>query len=226
MHPARCLIVIVFLSMTGCGGDGAEKLQGHLTRGKALMAENQLDAAADEFLKATALDKHSMQAWLELGNVYAAQKKHDVALAAYVAAKKLDRHSIAPYLAHAKVQIELERIAEATSELNMVVEMDPKNLDGLLQLGKVSQMPQKLPDGSNGVSRASLERAELNLQAATTLAPKNAEAQFEFAKVSASLGKRDQAMAALAALRALAETDAAAKRLVPDAEAAVKAAGR
>jgi len=225
MHIARILIVTAALLVAGCGAD-AEKVREHVARGKVLMAQGKPDAAADEFSKATALDKNSMEAWLELGNAYAALKKHDVALAAYVAAKRLDRHSVAPYLAHAKVQVELGRIAEATIELNLVVEMDPKNLEGLIQLGRVSQMPQKLPDGTTGVSPMSLERAELNLQAATILAPQNPEAHFELAKVSARLGKREQALAALSKLRSLAETDTEAKKLLPEAERALKASGR
>jgi len=225
MHIARILIVTAALLGAGCGAD-AEKVREHVARGKVLMAQGKPDAAADEFSKATALDKNSAEAWLELGNAYAALKKHDVALAAYVAAKRLDRHSVAPYLAHAKVQVELGRIAEATIELNLVVEMDPKNLEGLIQLGRVSQMPQKLPDGTTGVSPMSLERAELNLQAATILAPQNPEAHFELAKVSARLGKREQALAALSKLRSLAETDTEAKKLLPEAEHALKASGR
>lgn len=47
----------------------------------------------------------------------------------------------------------------------------------------------KLPDGTIGVSRASLERAELNLQAALALAPGNEEAKRELAKVQQELKK-------------------------------------
>ena len=110
-------------------------------------------------------------------------------LAAYVAAKRIDRHSIAPHVAHAKVQVELGHIEQATTELNFVVEMDPKNLEALLLLAKVSQMPTRLPDGATGVSQASLERAELNLEAAATLAPQNAQVEFELARVRGTLGK-------------------------------------
>ena len=172
----------------GCGG-GAEKLAQQIAQGKALLAEGKYDAAAGELLKATALDKNSMEAWLQLGHAYAAQKKYDVALAAYVAAKRIDRHSIAPHVAHAKVQVELGHIEQATTELNFVVEMDPKNLEALLLLAKVSQMPTRLPDGATGVSQASLERAELNLEAAATLAPQNAQVEFELARVRGTLGK-------------------------------------
>lgn len=220
----RSLILLSALAVAGCGGD-AEKLAQHLTQGKALLAEGKYEAAAAEFSKATALDKNSMDAWLQLGHAYAGQKKYDVALAAYVAAKKIDRHSIAPHVAHAKVQIELGQIERATTELNFVVEMDPKNLEALILLGRVSQMPHKLPDGSTGVSKASLERAELNLEAATTLAPQNAEAKFELAKLYAKLDKRDQAIAALKQLQSLAETDPAAKKLSPDIAQALKALG-
>ena len=170
------------LLISGCGG-GAEELQRQIAKGKALLAQGNHDAAAAEFLKATALDKNSMEAWLQLGHAYAAQKKYDVALSAYVAAKKIDRHTVVPHVAHAKVQIELGNVELATTELNFVVEMDPKNLEALILLGRVSQMPTKQPDGTMGVSKLNLERAELNLEAAATLAPENAEVKAELAKV-------------------------------------------
>ncbi len=182
MKMTLALALCLALLAAGCGGD-ADKLAQNLAQGKALLAQGKHEEAAVELLKATALDRNSMEAWLQLGNAYAGLKKYDVALAAYVAAKKIDRHSIAPHVAHAKVQVELGNVESATTELNFVVEMDPKNLEALLLLGKVSQMPTKQPDGSIGVSKASLERAELNLQAAATLAPENAEVKLALEKL-------------------------------------------
>jgi len=178
----RGLIVFAALAIAGCGG-GAEKLAQHLAQGKTLLTEGKYEAAAAEFLQATALDKNSMDAWLQLGHAYAGMKKYDVALAAYVAAKRIDRHSVLPHVAHAKVQIAMGNVESATTELNFVVEMDPKNLEALILLGKVSLMPTKQPDGTIGVSKASLERAELNLQAAASLAPQNEEVKLELAKL-------------------------------------------
>ena len=183
------LLLALALLGAGCGG-GAEKVAQHIAKGKELLAAGKYDAAAAELSMATAEDKNSMEAWLQLGNAYAGQKRYDVALAAYVAAKKIDRHSIAPHVAHAKVQVALGRIEQATTELNFVVEMDPKNLEALVLLGKVSQMPSKLPDGTSGVSRTSLERAELNLEAAATLAPQDADVKSELASVRGKLGKK------------------------------------
>jgi Flp pilus assembly protein TadD len=181
--PVKRFLLILLLA--GCGAsDEAAK---HVAQGKALLAEQNYEAAAAELSKATALDKNSAEAWLQLGHAYRGLKRYDTALAAYVAAKKLDRHSVAPHVAHAKLQIDLGHVELATSELNFVVEMDPKNLEALILLGQVSQMPHKLPDGSTGVSRASLERAELNLEAATRLDPQNAVARSELAKVRRKL---------------------------------------
>lgn len=174
-------VLILAIALAACSSD--EQVSEHLARGKALLAERKYEAAAAELSKATALDRNSMEAWLNLGHAYRGLKQHDTALAAYVAAKKIDRHSVAPHVAHAKLQIELGNVEHATTELNFVVEMDPKNLEALILLGQVSQMPHKLPDGTLGVDRASLERAELNLQAATTLDPQNALAASELAKV-------------------------------------------
>ena len=53
----------------------------------------------------------------------------------------------------------------------------------------VAQMPAKQPDGTMGVSRASLERAELNLDAASRLAPDNAEVKAELASVRTKLAE-------------------------------------
>jgi tetratricopeptide (TPR) repeat protein len=184
-HPVKialALVLCVALLAAGCGGD-ADKLAQLLSQGKALLAQGKHEAAAEALLKATALDKNSMEAWLQLGHAYAGMKKYDVALAAYVAAKRIDRHSVLPHVAHAKVQIEMGNVELATTELNFVVEMDPKNLEALILLGRVSQMPHKLPDGTLGVSKASLERAALNLEAAATLAPQNAEVKSELAKL-------------------------------------------
>jgi tetratricopeptide (TPR) repeat protein len=177
----------LFLAVLLAACSGGEEAQRHVARGKALLTEQKYEAAAGELAKATALDKNSMEAWLQLGHAYRGLKQYDTALAAYVAAKKADRHSIAPHLAHAKLQLDLGRVEQATSELNLVVEMDPKNLEALILLGQVSQMPHKLPDGSTGVSRASLERAQLNLEAATRLDPQNAVAVAELANVRRKL---------------------------------------
>ena len=188
MKAGRILLVLACAWLDACGGS-ADQLAQHIAQGKALLAEGKHEAAAAELLKATALDKNSMEAWLQLGNAYAGQKKYDVALSAYVAAKKVDRHTVAPHVAHAKVQVALGNIESATTELNFVVEMDPKNLEALVLLGKVSQMPTKLHDGTIGVSKASLERAELNLEAAAALAPQDAAVKAELSSIRTKLGK-------------------------------------
>ena len=184
MRRAAALLLAVLLAGCGGGGDGKS-----LAHGKTLLAEGKYEAAAAELSKATAEDRNSMEAWLNLGHAYRGLKRYDNALSAYVAAKKIDRHSIAPHLAHAKVQMDLGHVELATTELNLVVEMDPKNLEGLVLLGRVSQVPAKQPDGTMAVSRASLERAELNLDAATKLAPDNAEVKTELTAVRAKLAE-------------------------------------
>ena len=172
----------------GCGG--GEKLDQQLAKGRALLAEGKYEAAATAFKAATEQDKNSLEAWLNLGHAYHGLKKNDEALSAYVKAKQIDRHSILPHMAHAKVQIELGRIALASQELNFVVEMDPRNLEALVLLGKISQLPRKQPDGTSGVTRSDLERAELNLSAAAALAPNDAAIAEELAKVRALLGSK------------------------------------
>jgi len=177
----------LFLALALAACSGGEQVAEHVARGKALLAEQKYEAAAAELSKATALDRNSADAWLQLGHAYRGLKQYDTALAAYVAAKKIDRHSVAPHVAHAKVQIELGNVTHAITELNFVVEMDPKNLEALILLGQVSQMPHQQRDGSTGVTRPDLERAELNLQAATTLDPGNPVAAAELEKVRGKL---------------------------------------
>ena len=187
MNRWRATVLAAALLLSGCGGGGGENKS--LAQGKVLLAEGKYDAAVAELSKATAEDRNSMEAWLNLGHAYRGLKKYDNALSAYVAAKKIDRHSILPHVAHAKVQIELGNVELATTELNFVVEMDPKNLEALILLGRVSQMPTKQPDGTMAPSKASLERAELNLEAATTLAPQDAEVKSELASVRGKLAE-------------------------------------
>ena len=182
----RKILLAAALIVAGCGGGGNPA---SLEQGKKLLAEKKYDAAVAELSKATAENRNSMEAWLSLGDAYRGLKRYDNALSAYVAAKKIDRHSIVPHLAHAKVQMDLGHVDLATTELNLVVEMDPKNLEALILLGKVSQMPVKQPDGTTGVAKASLERAELNLDAAARLAPDNPEVKTELAAVRAKLAE-------------------------------------
>jgi tetratricopeptide (TPR) repeat protein len=224
MKPVWYWSLALVAALAAACGDGG-KVEGQLAKGKAHIAEGKYESAIAELKKATEADKNSLDAWLQLGHAYRATKQYDDALSAYVAAKKIDRHAVAPHLSHAKVQVDLGRVELATTELNMVVEMDPKNLEALILLGKVSQMPYKQPDGSVGQSKVSLERAELNLHAASILDPKNADVQFELVKVASKLGKGEEARTALKNLQSLAATDATAQKLVPDAEAALKAAG-
>jgi len=122
----RLFLLIAALAIAGCGSGGDGK---SLAQGRALLAEGKYEAAAAELAKATAQDRNSMDAWLSLGDAYRGMKRYDDALSAYVAAKKIDRHSIVPHLAHAKVQVDLGHVELATTELNLVVEMDPKNLE-------------------------------------------------------------------------------------------------
>lgn len=182
------LLLAVAALAGGCGG--AEKLDQQLAKGKALLAEGKFEAAATALKAATEQDKNSLEAWMNLGHAYRGLKRNDEALAAYVTAKRIDRHSIVPHVAHAKLQIEMGRNELATQELNFVVEMDPRNVEALVLLGRISQQPRKQPDGTTGVSKSDLERAELNLDAAATLAPNDPAIREELAKVRELLGKK------------------------------------
>jgi tetratricopeptide (TPR) repeat protein len=185
---ASSFVLVAALALAGCADE--KKEQQLVDSGKALIAQGKYEAAAAELTKATAENRNSMQAWLQLGHAYRGMKKYDEALAAYVTAKQADRMAVAPHLAHAGVQIELGNLGRAIQELTLVTEMDPKNLEALKTLGRISQMPHKQPDGSTAVTKLDLERAELNLEAAAAIAPNDAEVAAELAKVRAALGRK------------------------------------
>lgn len=188
MGIASLVLAVAVAVSAGCGGgEQAAELAG---KGKALVAEGKFDAAVETLKKATEADKNSLEAWLQLGHAYRGLKKYDDALAAYVAAKRIDRQAVAPHLAHAGVQVALGRFEQAVLEYTLVTEMDPKNVEALLALGRVSQQPHKQPDGTMGITKADLERAELNLEAAATIAPKDADIQRELAQVREKLGRK------------------------------------
>lgn len=217
----RGVAVAIALLLAACGPGDAEKAQEHLKKGAALLAEGKHEAAIPELKKATELNKDSMEAWVQLGNAHRALKKYDAAFEAYRAAKKIDRYLVAPHLASGAARIEAGQIETAIDELNHVIELDPKNLEGLILLGRASMMPRKLPDGSTGVPKASLERAELNLERAVELAPADVTAHYELAKAHERLDKKDLAIASWDKVRDLAAGKPAHATLAAEAAEAL-----
>jgi cytochrome c-type biogenesis protein CcmH/NrfG len=65
-------------------------------------------------------------------------------------------------------------------------------------------MPYRQEDGTVGVSKLSLERAEMNLEIAVQTAPDNLEARRLLAQDYEALGKKEKAVEAWTALRDLA----------------------
>jgi tetratricopeptide (TPR) repeat protein len=150
------------------------------------------------------LNKDSIRAQVALGNAYRGLKRYDDAILAFRTAKKIDRYVVAPHIASALTRVETGQIELAIDELNHVIELEPKNLDAKIMLGRVSMMPYRQPDGTVGISKASLERAEMNLEVATRQAPDNAEAQRELALAYEKLGKKPEAVKAWTVVRELA----------------------
>ena len=109
----------------------------------------------------------------------------------------------------------------AIDELNHVIELDPKNLQAKILLGRVSMMPYRQPDGTIGISRASLERAEMNLEVAAQTAPNNLEAKRELALAYEKLGKKLEAVSTWTALRDLAAKSPANDKIAAEAIAAI-----
>ena len=157
---------------------------------------------------AVELNKDSIHARVALGQAYRGLKRYDDALDTFRAAKKIDRYVVAPHIASALTRVETGQIEIAIDELNHVIELEPKNLQAKILLGRVSMMPYRQPDGTVGVSKASLERAEMNLKSAIAAAPDNIEAQRELALAYEKLGKKADAVKSWTTVRELAPTDA------------------
>jgi len=216
-----CLLVAT-MALASCGPGAGERAQEHVKKGTALIAEGKYDAAAAELEKAVELDKDSLEGYTALGNAYRSLKQYDKAIQAYRAAKKIDRYVTRPHIENAKALVEMGQIEPAIDELNHVIELDSKNLEAMLLLGQVSIMPRPLPGGGTGVPKASLERAELNLETAVQMAPDNLQAHHELALVQERLGKKSRATEAWAKVRDLAAGKPDQAKLAAEAAAALE----
>ena len=119
-------------------------------------------------------------------------------------------------------RVETGQIEMAIDELNHVIELEPKNLQAKILLGRVSMMPYRQPDGTVGISKASLERAEMNLESAIQSAPDNVEAQRELALAYEKLGKKAEAMKSWIAARELAAKNSEHAQIAAEASAALE----
>jgi tetratricopeptide (TPR) repeat protein len=181
------------LFLAACGDD-KKKSDEHLAAGQKLAQQGKYDAALPEFQQAVELNKDSIDAMVALGNTYRHLKRYDDALDTFRAAKKIDRYVVTPHIASALTRVETGQIEMAIDELNHVIELDPKNLQAKILLGKVSMMPYRQEDGTVGVSKLSLERAQMNLEIAVQAAPDNLEAHQLLAKDYEALGLKDKAV--------------------------------
>jgi tetratricopeptide (TPR) repeat protein len=218
--PLRLLAIALMIFLAACGDD-KKKSDEHLAAGQKLVEQGKFDAALPEFQQAVELYKDSIDAKVALGNVYRSLKRYDDALATFREAKKIDRYVVTPHIASALTRVDTGQIEMAIDELNHVIELDPKNLDAKILLGKVSMMPYRQEDGTVGVSKLSLERAEMNLEIAVQTSPDNLEARRLLAQDYEALGKKEQAVKAWTDMR-----DLAAKKVdekaVADANAAIE----
>src|SRR3954463_3970550 len=165
----RYLALLAVAFLAACG-DSGKKSDEHLAAGQKLLDQGKYDLALPELQRAVESNKDSIGAQVALGNAYRGLKRYDDALATFRAAKKIDRYVVAPHIASALTRVETGQIEMAIDELNHVIELEPKNLKAKILLGRVSMMPYRQPDGAVG-SKASLERAEMNLEFATQAAP-------------------------------------------------------
>jgi tetratricopeptide (TPR) repeat protein len=199
----RLLAIVLMIFLAACGDD-KKKSDEHLAAGQKLIEQGKVEAALPEFQQAVELNKDSIDAQVALGNVYRKLKRYDDALDTFRAAKKIDRYVVKPHIASALTRVDTGQIEMAIDELNHVIELDPKNLEAKILLGKVSMMPYRQEDGTVGVSKLSLERAEMNLEISVQTAPDNLEARRLLAQDYEALGKKEQAVKAWTELRDLA----------------------
>src|SRR6478735_7905291 len=200
---SRFLVLLALALLTSCG-DSGKKAGEHLAAGQKLLEQGKYEAALPELQQAVELNKDSIDARVALGQTYRGLKRYDDALDTFRAAKKIDRYVVAPHIASALTRVETGQIEMAIDELNHVIELEPKNLQAKILLGRVSMMPYRQPDGTVGVSKASLERAEMNLESAVQSAPDNVEAQRELALAYEKLGKKAEAIKSWLTARELA----------------------
>lgn len=206
----RLLAIALMVFLAACGDD-SKKSDEHLAAGQKLMEQGKYDAALPEFQQAVELNKDSIDAKVALGNAYRSLKRYDDALATFRDAKKIDRYVTKPHIASALTRVDTGQVEMAIDELNHVIELDPKNLEAKILLGRVSMMPYRQPDGTVGVSKLSLERAEMNLEIAVQAAPENLEARRLLAQDYEALGKKEEAVKTWTDLRDLAAKKSDAK---------------
>jgi len=217
---SRLVAMLALALLTACG-DSGKKAQEHLAAGQKLLEQGKYELALPELQQAVEQDKDSIDARVSLGRAYRGLKRYDDALETFRAAKKIDRYVVSPHIASALTRVETGQIEMAIDELNHVIELEPKNLEAKILLGRVSMMPYRQPDGTVGVSKASLERAEMNLESAVQSAPDNAEAQRELALAYEKLGKKSEAVKSWTAARDLAAKNPAHPEIAAEASAAL-----
>jgi tetratricopeptide (TPR) repeat protein len=217
----RFLALLAVAFLAACG-DSGKKSDEHLAAGQKLLEQGKYDLALPELQRAVEANKDSIPAQVALGNAYRGLKRYDDALDTFRVAKKIDRYVVAPHIASALTRVETGQIEMAIDELNHVIELEPKNLQAKILLGRVSMMPYRQPDGTVAVSRASLERAEMNLESAIEAAPDNIEAQRELALAYEKLGKKAEAVKSWTAARELAAKKGESAGIAAEASAALE----
>jgi tetratricopeptide (TPR) repeat protein len=128
--------------------DQSATVEGHILLAKTYYAKNDHDRAAEELLKAEALDPNAPEPYIILGNVYNAMGEPDRALLQFVKAKTLKGEPSLVHRGMTNTYIKLELYEDAIKEYEALVKLgasSKEDMDKLDELRKHRESIAKNP---------------------------------------------------------------------------------
>ena len=101
----------------------------YFVAGEIAEARKSLDAAIDNYRKATALQPDYFPAWLNLGACLRDQGDHEAAIAAYEQAIRIDRRSAQAYNNLASAYVTIEQFDNAIANFERALKLRPNSVD-------------------------------------------------------------------------------------------------
>jgi tetratricopeptide (TPR) repeat protein len=109
----------------------------HLNLGKDYYAEDNNDAAIDEFNKALAINKELSEAWYYRGLIYSYFGEDDRAIADLTQAIKLDPNYVAAYCERGYMYYSKSDYDRAIADYTQAIRLDPNGADSYISRGAV-----------------------------------------------------------------------------------------